>query len=109
MGTISQGRDLYKCLLFVAVMMIVMPQLTAAEKVQEKSQEQEAMAIINHATSAWQNLMQDPDMAGFRAHVKGGQGVLIVLGAEGGNGGLLVRHDMIGRVARVSQSSSFRP
>jgi hypothetical protein len=30
------------------------------------------MAIINHATSTWQNFMQDLDMSGFLAHVKGG-------------------------------------
>lgn len=85
--------------------MIGMPQRTAAENLQEKSQEQEAMAIINHAIMTWQNFMQDPDMSDFRAHVKEGQGVLIVprlmkgafvLGAEGGNGVLLVRLDKMG-------------
>ena len=109
MRSLSEGRDLYKCLLLLAVvlmgMMIVMPQPKAAETVQEKTQEQEAMAIINHATSTWQSFMQDPDMSGFRDHINGGQGVLIfprlmkgafVLGAEGGNGLLLVRHDRTG-------------
>src|SRR5215510_16427105 len=98
--------DWYKRLLLTTavagVMMIGMPPFIAAENLQEKSQEQEAMAVINHAISTWQNFMNDPDMSGFRAHVKGGQGVLIfprlmkgafVLGAEGGNGVLLVRHD----------------
>ena len=101
--------DWYKRLLLTTavagVMMIGMPPFIAAENLQEKSQEQEAMAVINHAISTWQNFMNDPDMSGFRAHVKGGQGVLIfprlmkgafVLGAEGGNGVLLVRHDRTG-------------
>src|SRR6185295_16168125 len=110
MGTISQRRSLYKCRLLMAGVltgsMVVMPQFTVAENVQDKALEQEAMAIINHATLTWQNFMQDPDMSGFRSHVKGGQGVLIfprlmkgafVLGAEGGNGVLLVRNSKTGR------------
>ena len=53
----------------------------------------------------WQNFMQDPDMSGFRTHVKGVQGVLIfpilmkgafVFGIEGGNGVLLVRNEKTG-------------
>src|SRR3954466_2679470 len=109
MGTISLGRDRYKCLLLIALflagMMMIMSQQTLAETVQEKLQDQEAKTIINHALSTWQNFMQDPDMSGFRAYVKEGYGVLIfprlmkgafVLGAEGGNGLLLVRHDGTG-------------
>jgi lipid-binding SYLF domain-containing protein len=114
METILRRSDWYRRLRFMTavvtgVVMIGMAQRTAAENVQEQAQEQaqeqEAMAIINHATSTWQNFMQDPDMSGFRAHVKEGQGVLIfprlmkgafVLGAEGGNGVLLVRHDSTG-------------
>ena len=105
MGAISQGRDLYKCLLLTAVGltgMMIMPHQILAETVQEKLQDQEAKTIINHALSTWQNFMQDPEMSDFRAHLKEGHGVLIfprlmkgafVLGAEGGNGVLLVRHD----------------
>ena len=109
METILTRSDWSRRLLFMTavagVMMIGMPQFIAAEKVQEKSQEQEAMAVINHAISTWQNFMTDPDMSSFRTHVKGGQGVLIfprlmkgafVLGAEGGNGVLLVRNDRTG-------------
>ena len=110
MEMILRRSDWYRRLRFITavvtgVVMIGMAQHTAAENVQEKAQEQEAMAIINHATSTWQNFMQDPDMSGFRAHVKEGQGVLIfprlmkgafVLGAEGGNGVLLVRNSKTG-------------
>ena len=110
METILKRSDWYSGLLFMTAvvtgaMIIGLPQWTAAENLQEKAKEQEARAIINHATSTWQNFMQDPDMSGFRAHVKGGQGVLIfprlmkgafVLGAEGGNGVLLVRHEKTG-------------
>jgi len=110
METILKRSDWYRRLLFATavvtgILMIGMPQRTAAENLQEKAQEREAMAIINHATSTWQNFMQDPDMSGFRSHVKGGQGVLIfprlmkgafVLGAEGGNGVLLVRNSKTG-------------
>jgi SH3 domain-containing YSC84-like protein 1 len=105
MGTILRGRNWYIALLLMAVVltgMMIVPQQTSAQPVQEKLQDQEAKTIINHALSTWQNFMQDPDMSGFRAYVKEGQGVLIfprlmkgafVLGAEGGNGLLLVRHD----------------
>src|SRR6185295_18925436 len=110
METILKKSNWYRRLLFttavvIGILMIGMPQRTAAENLQEKAQEGEAMAIINHATSTWQNFMQDPDMSGFRTHVKGGQGVLIfprlmkgafVLGAEGGNGVLLVRNSKTG-------------
>jgi len=61
--------------------------------------------LVRTAGSTWQNFMQDPDMSGFRAHVKKVQGVLIfprlmkgafVFGLEGGNGVLLVRDQKTG-------------
>ncbi len=82
-----------------------MPQRTAAENVQEKVQEQEAEALIDQATLTWHNFMQDPDLSGFRAHLKSVQGVLIfprlmkgafVVGMEGGNGVLFARDEKTG-------------
>ena len=67
MGTISKRPDGYKHLLLMAavltgIMMIGMPQRTAAENVQENLQVQEAETIITQAASTWQNFMQDPDL-----------------------------------------------
>jgi lipid-binding SYLF domain-containing protein len=103
-------RDWYKRLLIIlaivtGIMMISMPQRTAAENVQEKVQEQEAEAIINLATLTWHNFMHDPDLSGFRAHLKRVQGVLIfprlmkgafVFGVEGGSGVLFARDEKTG-------------
>src|SRR5580765_1499064 len=107
MRTITKRSDSSRRLLLAAVVtvgiMIIMPQRTAAENVQENVYEGEM--LVNQATVTWQNFMQDPDMSGFRGHVKGGQGVLIfprlmkgafVLGIEGGNGVLLVRDGKTG-------------
>ena len=108
MRTITKRSDWSGRLLLIAAvatagMMILMPQRTAAENVQENVYE--ADGIINQATLTWQNFMQDPDLSGFRAHVKGAQGVLIfpklmkgafVFGIEGGNGVLLVRNEKTG-------------
>ena len=110
METISKRTDWYKRLLLmvavvIGVMIIGVPQRTAAENVQEKAQEQEAEAIINQATLTWHNFMQDPDLSGFRAHLKRVQGVLIfprlmkgafVFGIEGGDGVLFVRDEKTG-------------
>ena len=110
METISKRTDWYKRLLLmvavvIGVMIIGVPQRTAAENVQEKAQEQEAEVIIKQATLTWHNFMQDPDLSGFRAHLKRVQGVLIfprlmkgafVFGIEGGDGVLLVRDEKTG-------------
>ena len=110
MGTVSKRSRGYKRLLLMAavltgITMIGMPQHTAAENAQENVQEQEAETIINLAVSTWQNFMLDPDLSGFRAHVKGVPGVLIfpklrkgafIFGIEGGNGVLLVRDEKTG-------------
>ena len=110
METISKRNDWYKRLLVIlavvmGMIMISMPQRTAAENVQEKVQEQEAEAIINQATLAWHNFMHDPDLSGFRAHLKKVQGVLIfprlmkgafVVGVEGGNGVLFAPDEKTG-------------
>jgi len=89
----------------MGIMMMSMPHRIAAENVQERVQEQEAEAIINQATLTWQNFMHDPDLSGFRAHLKRLQGVLIfpklmkgafVVGMEGGNGILFVRDKKTG-------------
>jgi lipid-binding SYLF domain-containing protein len=58
--------------------------------------------ILTQAATTWQNFMQDPEMSGFREHVKQAKGVLIVpgllkgaflFGLEGGNGVLFVRDE----------------
>ena len=99
METILKRDDRDKCLFFIlaalmGVMMIRLPQRTAAENVQEKVQEQ-AEALIDQATLTWQNYMQNPDLSDFRADLKSVQGVLIfprltkgafIVGMEGGNG-----------------------
>ena len=109
METISKRKDRDKCLFFIlatlmGVMMMGLPQRTTAENVQEKVQEQ-AEALIDQATLTWQNFMQDPDLSGFRAHLKSVQGVLIlprltkgafIVGMEGGNGVLLARDEKTG-------------
>lgn len=73
-----------------------LPYSSSAEDVKETDQ------ILNQAATTWQNFMQDPDMAGFRDHVKQAKGVLIIprlvkgaflFGLEGGNGVLFVRDD----------------
>jgi len=112
MGINSKRSDWYGRLLFmpaivIGVMMIAMPPRIAAENIEEPIQEQEEPVwIINHATLTWQNFMQDPDLSGFRAHVKGVKGVLIfpklmkgafVFGIEAGKGVLFVRDEMTGR------------
>src|SRR5215813_7728274 len=111
MKTITKRSHWSRPLLLLAAvvtagMMTIMPQRTAAENVQEYINEaDEAGWIIKQATMTWQNFMQDPDMSGFRTHVKGVQGVLIfpilmkgafVFGIEGGNGVLLVRNEKTG-------------
>ena len=111
MKTITERSHWSRPLLLLAAvvttgMMTIMPQRTAAENVQEYINEaDEAEWIIKQATMTWQNFMQDPDMSGFRTHVKGVQGVLIfpilmkgafVFGIEGGNGVLLVRNEKTG-------------
>jgi lipid-binding SYLF domain-containing protein len=102
------GRDKRQPVILAVVMgimMMSMPHRIAAENVQERVQEQEAEAIINQATLTWQNFMHDPDLSGFRAHLKRVQGVLIfpklmkgafVVGMEGGNGILFVRDKKTG-------------
>lgn len=113
METISKRNDRYNRLLVILTVVmglitIGMPQRTAAEnieKVQERVQEQEAEAIISQATLAWHNFMHDPDLSGFRAHLKKVHGVLIfprlmkgafVVGMEGGNGVLLAHDEKTG-------------
>ena len=84
----------------VAVPMMIMitglPQSTFGEDVKETDQ------ILNQAATTWQNFMQDPEMSGFREHVKQAKGVLIMprlvkgaflFGLEGGNGVLFVRDE----------------
>jgi SH3 domain-containing YSC84-like protein 1 len=109
METIPKRNDRNTCQFFIlaaliGVMMIGLPQRTAAENVQEKVQEQ-AEALIDQATLTWRNFMQDPDLSGFRAHLKSVQGVLIfprltkgafIVGMEGGNGVLLARDEKTG-------------
>jgi lipid-binding SYLF domain-containing protein len=72
------------------------PRSTSAEDVKETDQ------ILTQAATTWQNFMQDPEMSGFREHVKQAKGVLIVpgllkgaflFGLEGGNGVLFVRDE----------------
>ena len=110
METVSQRSNGDRRLLFIlavlmGVMMIGLPQRTAAETAQEAVQEQEAEAIINQAASTWHNFMQDPGLSGFRAHLKRVQGVLIfprlmkgafIVGSEGGNGVLFARDEQTG-------------
>lgn len=110
MEPILKRNDWYKCpLLVLAVMMgiilISVPHRTAAENIQQRAQEQETEAVIKHATLTWHNFMQDPDLSGFRAHLKRAQGVLIfprlmkgafVVGMEGGTGILFVRDEKTG-------------
>lgn len=78
------------------IMMTGLPQTTFGEDVKETDQ------ILNQAATTWQNFMQDPDMSGFRDHVKQAKGILILprmvkgaflFGLEGGNGVLFVRDD----------------
>jgi SH3 domain-containing YSC84-like protein 1 len=89
----------------MGIILIGMPLRTAAENIQEKAQEQEAEAVINQATLTWHNFMQDPDLSGFRAHLKRVHGLLIfprlmkgafVFGMEGGSGVLFVRDEKTG-------------
>lgn len=80
MGTI--WKKSHKLLLIMAVFLtgstiIGIPQHTSAENIRENVQEQEAETIINQSVATWQSFMQDPDLSGFRAHVKGVKGVLI--------------------------------
>ena len=103
-------NDWYKRPLFIlavvmGIILIGTPQRTAAENIQEKAQEQEAEAVISQATLTWHNFMRDPDLSGFRTHLKRVQGVLIfprlmkgafVFGMEGGSGVLLVRDEKTG-------------
>jgi lipid-binding SYLF domain-containing protein len=79
-----------------AIIAVGMPGFASAEDVKETDQ------ILTQAAAAWQNFMQDPEMAGFRDHVKQAKGVLIVprlvkgaflFGIEGGNGVLFVRDE----------------
>jgi hypothetical protein len=76
MGTITKKNHWYKRLLLMAAVLTgtvlnSIPQHNAAaENAQEKVQEQEAKTIMNQAVATWQNFMQDPDLSGFRAHVK---------------------------------------
>ncbi|MEX5217670.1 MAG: lipid-binding SYLF domain-containing protein [Nitrospira sp.] len=94
------GSRIMSWLWIVAVPMMIMitglPQSTFAEDVKETDQ------ILNQAATTWQNFMQDPEMSGFRDHVKQAKGVLIMprlvkgaflFGLEGGNGVLFVRDD----------------
>ena len=78
------------------IMITDLPLSRSAEDVKETDQ------ILNQASTTWQNFMQDPEMSGFRDHVKQARGVLIIprllkgaflLGVEGGNGVLFVRDD----------------
>ena len=78
------------------IMITGLPQSTFGEDVKETDQ------ILNQAATTWQNFMQDPEMAGFREHVKQAKGVLIMprlvkgaflFGLEGGNGVLFVRDE----------------
>ena len=78
------------------IMITDLPLSRSAEDVKETDQ------ILNQASTTWQNFMQDPEMSGFRDHVKHAKGVLIIprllkgaflLGVEGGNGVLFVRDD----------------
>jgi lipid-binding SYLF domain-containing protein len=82
----------------VSAMMMAtgLAQFTSAEEMKETDQ------ILNQAAATWQNFMQDPEMSGFRDHVKHAKGVLIIprlmkgaflLGVEGGNGVLFVRDE----------------
>jgi SH3 domain-containing YSC84-like protein 1 len=110
METFSRRHDGDKlrllCILaaLTGFMMVSMPQHTAAENFEEKVHEQ-AEALIDQATVTWQNFMQDPDLSGFRSHLKSVQGVLIfprltkgafIVGVEGGNGVLLARDEKTG-------------
>ncbi|MGE0276377.1 MAG: lipid-binding SYLF domain-containing protein [Nitrospiraceae bacterium] len=94
------GSRIMSWLWIVAVPMMIMitglPQSTFAEDVKETDQ------ILTQAATTWQNFMQDPEMSGFRDHVKQAKGVLIMprlvkgaflFGLEGGNGVLFVRDD----------------
>ncbi len=110
MGTISRRNGRYRNLLLMAaalawVMVIGGPPRAVAENVQDSVQRQEAESIINQATVTWQNFMQDPDLSGFRTHVKDAKGVVIfpklfkgafLFGVEGGNGILFVRDEKTG-------------
>jgi lipid-binding SYLF domain-containing protein len=67
---------------------------------------QQAETTINQALTTFKDFMQDPDLSGFRTHVKEVKGVLIVpkmlkgafmFGVEGGNGVLLVRDEKTGK------------
>lgn len=78
------------------IMTTGLPQTTFGEDVKETEQ------VLSQAATTWQNFIQDPDMAGFREHVKHAKGVLIIprlvkgaflFGLEGGNGVLFVRDD----------------
>src|SRR5262245_4170507 len=94
------GRLLFIPAVVMGVMLIGMPPHHGAGNTEELIQERdEPVWLINKATLTWQNFMQDPDLSGFRAHVKGVKGVLIfpklmkgafVFGMEGGNGVLIV-------------------
>jgi SH3 domain-containing YSC84-like protein 1 len=77
--------------------------LPAAKAANDDSQQ--ANTTINQALSTLKDFMQDPDLSGFRNHVKEAKGVLIVpkllkgafmFGVEGGNGVLLVRDEKTG-------------
>jgi SH3 domain-containing YSC84-like protein 1 len=109
MKSMSKRTVWYKRLLVIlaalmGVILIGLPQRTAAESFQEKVQEQAEM-LIDQATLTWHNFMQDPDLSGFRAHLKRVQGVMIfprltkgafVVGMEGGNGVLFARDEKTG-------------
>ena len=80
----------------IIIMITGLPHSTFGEEVKETDQ------ILNQAATTWQNFMQDPEMAGFREHVKQAKGVLIMprlvkgaflFGLEGGNGVLFVRDE----------------
>lgn len=109
METVSQRKNMDKLLFFLlaalmGVMMIGLPQRTAAENRQETVQEQ-TEALIDQATLTWHTFMQDPELSGFRAHLKSMHGILIfsrltkgafLVGIEDGNGVLLARDEKTG-------------
>ena len=83
----------------LAGMMTGLPQAGAVDSIEE------AKTVTGEALSTFNNFRQDPDLSGFREHIKEAKGLLIVpklfkgaflFGVEGGNGVLFVRDEKTG-------------
>lgn len=104
MNMLELGGKGHSCLVmmgavFLAIIISSGPKSSFAETIQE------AETVIQQAGSTWQDFMQDPDLSGFRNHIKGVKALLIVpkllkgafmYGVEGGNGVLFIRDEKTG-------------